>query len=468
MMLELKNICKTYTQGKLDVPVLKDISLSVEEGEYVAIMGPSGSGKTTLMNIIGCLDSPTSGEYFLEGKDIAQNSDSKMSDVRLHSIGFVFQSFYLLSRQSALENVALPLLYAGVRRKERLEIARKALERVGLGDRVNFKPTQLSGGQCQRVAIARAIVNGPKILLADEPTGALDTKSGEQIMEIFQRLNDEGVTIVMITHEPEIAAHAKRILHIRDGQLLEAQPAKKAGPSLPPDIIPPGEFHIGHKKPEGVPQPDGPGGAPLQKGPQAPVAPVQRPVQPAPQGEAPRQAPKEPLSPAPARPPERPAPPPVEQAGVSRAREKSNGPRHAAGKDAPAYRPKAQRPSQGPRHGNWAPAPQAAVQRPAAEPAPMELTAGSALYAEVTALLEQEASPRREASRRAPDPAAAKAPARKTAAPPQKSTPPAEGPQPRSGSFGAAIPIELGSLFPLGRKPQGKPGESPLVPRTEF
>ena len=448
MMLELKNICKTYTQGKLDVPVLKDISLSVEEGEYVAIMGPSGSGKTTLMNIIGCLDSPTSGEYFLEGKDIAQNSDSKMSDVRLHSIGFVFQSFYLLSRQSALENVALPLLYAGVRRKERLEIARKALERVGLGDRVNFKPTQLSGGQCQRVAIARAIVNEPKILLADEPTGALDTKSGEQIMEIFQRLNDEGVTIVMITHEPEIAAHAKRILHIRDGQLLEAQPAKKAGPSLPPDIIPPGEFHIGHKKPEGVPQPDGPGGAP--------------------QGEAPRQAPKEPLSPAPARPPERPAPPPVEQAVVSRAREKSNGPRHAAGKDAPAYRPKAQRPSQGPRHGNWALAPQAAVQRPAAEPAPMELTAGSALYAEVTALLEQEASPRREASRRAPDPAAAKAPARKTAAPPQKPTPPAEGPQPRSGSFGAAIPIELGSLFPLGRKPQGKPGESPLVPRTEF
>ena len=158
MMLELKNIYKNYTQGKMDVPVLKDISLSVDEGEYVAIMGPSGSGKTTLMNIIGCLDSPTSGEYILEGKDISQSSDNKLSDVRLHSIGFVFQSFYLLSRQSALENVALPLLYAGVRRKERLEIARKALERVGLGDRVNFKPTQLS---------------------ADEPTGALDTKSGE-------------------------------------------------------------------------------------------------------------------------------------------------------------------------------------------------------------------------------------------------------------------------------------------------
>ena len=222
MMLELKNIYKNYTQGKMDVPVLKDISLSVDEGEYVAIMGPSGSGKTTLMNIIGCLDSPTSGEYILEGKDISQSSDNKLSDVRLHSIGFVFQSFYLLSRQSALENVALPLLYAGVRRKERLEIARKALERVGLGDRVNFKPTQLSGGQCQRVAIARAIVNNPKVLLADEPTGALDTKSGEQIMEIFQKLNEEGVTIVMITHEmavvKEICDHVAIMEH---GQVVE-------------------------------------------------------------------------------------------------------------------------------------------------------------------------------------------------------------------------------------------------------
>ncbi len=189
----------------------------------MAIMGPSGSGKTTLMNIISAaLDSPTSGEYLLEGKDIAQSSDSRLSDVRLHSIGFVFQSFYLLSRQSALENVALPLLYAGVRRKERQAIAQKALERVGLGERVNFKTYQLSGGQCQRVAIARAIVNNPKVLLADEPTGALDTKSGEQIMEIFQKLNEEGVTIVMITHEPEIAAHAQRVLHIRDGRLLEA------------------------------------------------------------------------------------------------------------------------------------------------------------------------------------------------------------------------------------------------------
>lgn len=286
MMLELKNIYKNYTQGKMDVPVLKDISLSVDEGEYVAIMGPSGSGKTTLMNIIGCLDNPTSGEYILEGKDIAQSSDNKLSDVRLHSIGFVFQSFYLLSRQSALENVALPLLYAGVRRKERLEIARKALERVGLGDRVNFKPTQLSGGQCQRVAIARAIVNNPKVLLADEPTGALDTKSGEQIMEIFQKLNEEGVTIVMITHEPEIAAHAKRVLHIRDGMLLEAQasgttPAGAApvtgetpAPSvpLPPDVIPVQEFHIAPKKRPAAPKAAQPAGE--KKPAAAPAAPV--------------------------------------------------------------------------------------------------------------------------------------------------------------------------------------------------
>ena len=286
MMLELKNIYKNYTQGKMDVPVLKDISLSVDEGEYVAIMGPSGSGKTTLMNIIGCLDSPTSGEYILEGKDISQSSDNKLSDVRLHSIGFVFQSFYLLSRQSALENVALPLLYAGVRRKERLEIARKALERVGLGDRVNFKPTQLSGGQCQRVAIARAIVNNPKVLLADEPTGALDTKSGEQIMEIFQKLNEEGVTIVMITHEPEIAAHAKRVLHIRDGILLEAQasgttPAGAApvtgetpAPSvpLPPDVIPVQEFHIAPKKRPAAPKAAQPAGE--KKPAAAPAAPV--------------------------------------------------------------------------------------------------------------------------------------------------------------------------------------------------
>ncbi len=236
MMLQLRDICKTYVQGRLDVPVLQGISLSVEEGEYLAIMGPSGSGKTTLMNIIGCLDNPTSGDYVLDGEDIGRISEKRMSDVRLHSIGFVFQSFYLLSRQSALDNVALPLLYAGVRRRERQQIARKALERVGLGDRTEFKPNQLSGGQCQRVAIARAIVNNPKIILADEPTGALDTKSGQQIMEIFQSLNDEGVTIVMITHEPEIAAHAKRTLHIRDGLLVDSS-GKPLNP--PPETLEP-------------------------------------------------------------------------------------------------------------------------------------------------------------------------------------------------------------------------------------
>lgn len=221
MILELHNIYKTYIQGKMEVPVLKDISLSVDEGEYVAIMGPSGSGKTTLMNIIGCLDLPTSGTYALAGENIIGNSESKLSEIRLNSIGFVFQSFHLLPRQSAAENVALPLLYAGVPKKERRARAVRALERVGLGDRVEFKPNQLSGGQCQRVAIARAIVNNPKILLADEPTGALDSQSGAQIMELFQTLNDEGVTVVMITHDLDVANHAKRVLHIRDGQFAE-------------------------------------------------------------------------------------------------------------------------------------------------------------------------------------------------------------------------------------------------------
>lgn len=222
MILELKNIYKNYEQGKMEVPVLKDVSLEVEEGEYVAIMGPSGSGKSTLMNIIGCLDKPTSGEYKLADEDILLYNDKELSGVRLRSIGFVFQSFNLLPRQTALDNVALPLLYAGLPKKEQHRIATEALERVGLGDRINFKPTQLSGGQNQRVAIARAMVNNPKLLLADEPTGALDSQSGEQIMELFQKLNDEGVTIVMITHEREVAERAKRIVYIRDGQLSES------------------------------------------------------------------------------------------------------------------------------------------------------------------------------------------------------------------------------------------------------
>ncbi len=221
MILDLQNIFKDYQQEKLVVPVLKDVSLQVEEGEYVAIMGPSGSGKTTLMNIIGCLDRPTSGAYQLAGEDVLKCKDKEMSDLRLRSIGFVFQSFQLLSRQTALDNVALPLSYAGVKKKERRQRATQALERVGLGDRVSFKPTQLSGGQQQRVAIARAMVNNPKILLADEPTGALDSKSGEQIMELFEQLNEEGVTIVMITHDRNIASKAKRIVHIIDGIITE-------------------------------------------------------------------------------------------------------------------------------------------------------------------------------------------------------------------------------------------------------
>lgn len=222
MLLNLSHIYKDYQQEKLVVPVLKDVSLSVEEGEYVAIMGPSGSGKTTLMNIIGCLDLPTSGSYELSGQDVLACKDRELADVRLNSIGFVFQSFHLLPRESALENVALPLIYAGVKKADREKRAAAALERVGLADRVDFKPTQLSGGQKQRVAIARAMVNNPKILLADEPTGALDSKSGKQIMELFDRLNEEGVTIVMITHDAKIASYAKRVIRIIDGEIEEA------------------------------------------------------------------------------------------------------------------------------------------------------------------------------------------------------------------------------------------------------
>ena len=219
MMLELDHIYKNYLQGRLTVPVLKDVTLHVDRGEYVAIMGPSGSGKTTLMNIIGCLDTPTSGEYTLNGTSLLHHKDKELSAVRNRSIGFVFQSFNLLPRQSAVDNVALPLLYAGVSRKERRERAVSALEKVGLADRMNFKPTQLSGGQKQRVAIARAMVTKPDILLADEPTGALDSASGHQVMELFRQLNEEGMTVIMITHDPEIAAHAKRVLLIRDGVL---------------------------------------------------------------------------------------------------------------------------------------------------------------------------------------------------------------------------------------------------------
>lgn len=227
MILNLQHIFKDYMQDKFVVPVLKDVTLQVEEGEYVAIMGPSGSGKTTLMNIIGCLDRPTRGEFELADEDVLKYKDKEMSNLRLNKIGFVFQSFHLMPRESALENVALPLTYAGIKKKQRVEMATKALDRVGLGDRVTFKPTQLSGGQKQRVAIARAMVNNPKILLADEPTGALDSKSGKQIMELFEKLNEEGVTIVMITHDAKIAAHAKRTLYIVDGVISEEAPKEE-------------------------------------------------------------------------------------------------------------------------------------------------------------------------------------------------------------------------------------------------
>lgn len=219
MVVRLEHIFKDYMQGKLTVPVLKDISLEITEGEYLAIMGPSGSGKTTLMNILGCLDIATKGSYFLEEKDVSDLSDREMAELRNRYIGFVFQTFHLLPRQSAVENVELPLLYGGHSKKERREMAEAALEKVGLADRMEFKPGQLSGGQCQRVAIARAIAGKPKLLLADEPTGALDSKSGEQVMEIFSRLHQEGATIAMITHERSIAECAQKILYIRDGEL---------------------------------------------------------------------------------------------------------------------------------------------------------------------------------------------------------------------------------------------------------
>ncbi|MBQ6718982.1 MAG: ABC transporter ATP-binding protein [Oscillospiraceae bacterium] len=227
-MLKLTDICKDYQQGREPVRVLKNINLTVERGEYLAIMGPSGSGKTTLMNLIGCLDVPTSGTYELDGKNLKDLSDDALAEIRNKHIGFVFQSFHLMPKLDARDNVALPLLYGDVPLKERRERAEEALKAVGLEDRMDFLPNQLSGGQCQRIAIARAMVGKPDILLADEPTGALDTKSGNQIMEIFRKLSDEGMTIIMITHEPAIAACADKIYHILDGELRTEDTGKEA------------------------------------------------------------------------------------------------------------------------------------------------------------------------------------------------------------------------------------------------
>lgn len=227
-ILKLTDICKDYRQGREPVRVLKNINLTVERGDYLAIMGPSGSGKTTLMNIIGCLDVPTSGSYELDGKDLKDLSDDALAEIRNRHIGFVFQHFHLMPKLDARDNVALPLLYGDVPLKERRQRAEEALKAVGLEERMDFFPNQLSGGQCQRVAIARAMVGKPDILLADEPTGALDTKSGNQIMEIFRKLSDEGMTIIMITHENAIAECADRTCHILDGELFTEAAGEEA------------------------------------------------------------------------------------------------------------------------------------------------------------------------------------------------------------------------------------------------
>ena len=228
-IVTMTDICKDYQQGKEPVRVLKNVNLTVERGEYLAIMGPSGSGKTTLMNLIGCLDVPTSGTYLLDGKELSALSDNALADIRNKHIGFVFQSFHLLPKMDALDNVALPLLYAGVPLKERRARAQEALTAVGLADRIHFMPNQLSGGQCQRVAIARAMVGKPDLLLADEPTGALDSKAGDQIMEIFKGLSREGMTIIMITHEQSIADCADKCYYILDGELYKEPVTSRKG-----------------------------------------------------------------------------------------------------------------------------------------------------------------------------------------------------------------------------------------------
>ena len=219
MFLELKNIYKNYIQGTMEVPVLKDINLCVEEGEYVAIMGPSGSGKSTLMNMLGCLDVPTSGEYWLHGQDVSALTDDELSDIRNREIGFIFQGFNLIPNLTAVENVELPLIYRGVSRSVRQELSREALKKVGLEHRMDHKPSEMSGGQQQRVAIARAIAQAPPVILADEPTGNLDSNSTKEIMDILKGLHNEGRTVILITHDNDIAAQAKRVIKIKDGKV---------------------------------------------------------------------------------------------------------------------------------------------------------------------------------------------------------------------------------------------------------
>jgi putative ABC transport system ATP-binding protein len=218
-LIETKDLWKTYTMGDEEIHALRGVSIQIEKGEYVAIMGPSGSGKSTLMNLIGCLDTPSQGTYLLNGKEASTMNDNELARIRNEEIGFVFQTFNLLPRATALHNVELPLVYAGISSKVRLERAQAALEKVELGQRMNHKPNELSGGQRQRVAIARALVNNPSILLADEPTGNLDSKTGVEIMALFDRLHEAGNTIVLVTHEADVAAHAQRQILIRDGQV---------------------------------------------------------------------------------------------------------------------------------------------------------------------------------------------------------------------------------------------------------
>ncbi|MEJ8546357.1 ABC transporter ATP-binding protein [Brevibacillus borstelensis] len=236
-MLYVEGLTKTYRTGDSELPILRGVNLSVEQGEFVAIMGPSGSGKSTFMNMLGCLDRPDSGTYVLDGIEVNKQNDQQLALVRNQKIGFVFQSFNLLPRSTSLHNVELPMMYAGISRSERRKRATEALKRVGLGERMNHKPTQLSGGQKQRVAIARALVNRPAILLADEPTGNLDSRSGTEIMAMFQELHAQGVTIILVTHELDIAQHAERIVTFKDGVIMKDERVEERLTAVPSDEV---------------------------------------------------------------------------------------------------------------------------------------------------------------------------------------------------------------------------------------